>query len=465
VVNPRRRAERRLRATCFHILVSLTYASVARAEGPPCLTQVEVAPPRAVVGQQVAYLVRVLRRPDVGSVGWVDGLSFPSFRAEWLPGQTGHLRQRKQGTPYLVYEERRALFAMRAGRLEIPQASLSCTLYAPPGGTRESVAVNVPASFVDVDEPPEAERPRSWSGLVGPVDVKLAVEPQAVALGDTVRVTVTLAGDGNLWAAPAPLGDSPFEGGDTPEVFARTPELSFDPGEVLHVRRVFAFELVPRHPGRFVIAAYELSFFDPKRKRFAVSKTEPVEVVVAPQAAGSPIRNAARAPFDHASSAPPASPEPRGGLLFSVVLGALAFLGAGCAAFLLRRNRGTPLVRNRLRAALRAADRARRAGDVEGERRALVHAVRAGLERALLSHAAGSRAPWAAGALSADELAERAQGDPTLVAAAEILRAEERARFAEGREGPESAPLRAAAEALSRHPGRPEPGPAAPAPS
>ena len=103
----------------LHFIVSALLAPAAQAEGPPCLTQVEVTPARAVVGQQVTYRARVMRRPDVGTVSWVQGLTFPSVRAEWLPGLAGQTRLVTKGTPYLVYEERRALFPLRAGHLEI----------------------------------------------------------------------------------------------------------------------------------------------------------------------------------------------------------------------------------------------------------------------------------------------------------------------------------------------------------
>lgn len=455
MVNPSSFARPGGRGLWLHALVSLALATAARAGGPPCLASVEVTPSRAVVGQQVAYIARVLRRPDVGTVSWVQGLSFPSFRAEWLPGLTGHTRLLKQGTPYLVYEERRALFPMRAGRLEIPRASLSCALYAPAGGAGQSVVVEVPASALDVDDPSPSGRPRSWSGLVGPVDVKLAVEPSAVALGDTVRVTLTLTGDGNLWAAPAPFGQTPFEGSDglATEVFARTPELAFDPSEHLHLRRVFAFELVPRRPGRLVIPSYELSFFDPTVRRFAVWKTQPIEIAVASQSGEdtSHVFDVDGRQSEAASSAAPVLEERRGSAVSLFALAGLVLVATGGAALFSRRLRGVRPAPNAMSRALQDADRARGAGNTDAERRALARALRAGLEGAVLAKAEkSSRARAASGVLSADELAERAQGDQALAAAAAILQADERARFAEGAEGPDAQRLRVAATALAR---------------
>jgi len=447
-----RRACTRAQGLWLHSIVSLALAVAAHAEGPPCLASVEVVPSRAVVGQQVIYTARVLRRPDVGTVSWVQGLSFPSFRAEWLPGLSGHTRLRKQATSYLVYEERRALFPMRPGRLEIPVASLSCALYTPAGGERRSIAIQVPSSAVEVDEPPQAGRPHSWSGLVGPVELRLTAEPSAVALGDTVRVNVTLVGDGNLWAAPTPFGRAPFER-DLAEVFARTPELAFDPGERLHLRRIFAFELVPRQPGRLLIPSYELSFFDPALQRFAISKTEPLVIPVETQGSQGDARDFGSDRKRTEATRAPVSVEPGDGAVSPFALGGLILAAASGAAFALRRHHAGARAPYRMSHALRAADQARRAGDHDAERHALVRAIRAGLEHALCAQAEGSGARPMAGALSVNELAQRAEGDPTLATAAEILLAEERARFANSnREFPAPDRLRAAAHALSHQP-------------
>jgi hypothetical protein len=428
-------------------MASLALAAAARAEGPPCMAEAEVIPARAVVGQQVAYKARVMRRPDVGSVSWVEGLSFPSLRAEWLPGLTGETRVHRQGTAYLVYEERRALFPLRAGRLEIPPASLSCALYAPPGSAGRSVTVVVPGTTVEVDEPPVSGQRPAWSGLVGPLEVRLAAEPAAIPLGDTVQVTLTLTGEGNLWAAPAPFGPASFGGekGLAAEVFARPPELRVDPGERLTLREIFVVELVPRRAGRLLVPSYEVSVFDPTQRRFSVEKTEPIEIAVGAPGAASADFGPTRA------EAPPEAGEGGSGRLFPALLGLLALLSAGGAVIFARSRRGTPLSAPTMREALDAAARARRSGDQDAERRALVRALRVGLERALVSDVERSAgASFAVPALSAEELAARARGDEALARAAAVLQADERARFAASGEIPDALHLRAAADALAR---------------
>ena len=101
-----------------------------------------------------------------------------------------------------VYEdaERRALFPAHAGRLTVPGAALRCA--APDG---EEI-VPIPALEVLVDPLPPEGRPEGFGGLLGPVAVTARVTPRRVALGETLRVSVLVQGDTNVWDAPSPRG-------------------------------------------------------------------------------------------------------------------------------------------------------------------------------------------------------------------------------------------------------------------
>src|SRR5208337_4301901 len=103
--------------------------------------------------------------------------------------------------------------------------------------------------------------------------------------------------------------------------------------------------------------------------------------------------------------------------------------GVAGAAFAVRRyRRRRPRGPRTLARALGDADHARRVGNDDLEQRALGRALRAGLEGALPSPGEGSGFSEAPRALSAEELAQRVQGDPTLSTAAELLIVYERAR-------------------------------------
>jgi hypothetical protein len=100
-------------------------------------------------------------------------------------------------TRSLAIEERRALFPTRSGELEIPPASLRCTLASDHGELEVSVAV--PATRVHVLPLPEQGRPSGFAGVVGRLVVTSRIEPAQIELGGSASLTVLVEGRANLW--------------------------------------------------------------------------------------------------------------------------------------------------------------------------------------------------------------------------------------------------------------------------
>ena len=405
-------------------------ADGARGEaGPPCVAEARLSAATAVVGQQLVYGVRVLRRPDVSSADWLVPPSFPSFRAEWLPGRPGDTRLWRDGTPYLVYEERHALFPVRAGRLALPGARLLCELHGFAGEERRGVEVELAGAVVDVTEPPQAGRPASFAGLVGQLRVRRELEPPSIRLGESLRVRVVREGAANLWDAP----DPPLAGLEEADVFARPPELALDAAAVLHVRRIFVLDVVPRRTGHLELPGFEVASFDPVENRYETvqvpSIAAEVEAAAAPGAAPA-------APAAPAGSAPPAR-RPSRGRAAALLVGAA--LGAGVLAVLARRRR-RPEVRA-VERALDEADAARARGARDAEAAALARALRGAL--ALQSPGAQALAP--------EELLAAAPGGAAGTARA-LLAALEAVRFAPDGGAPDAASVRRIARELMRGP-------------
>lgn len=385
-----------------------------------CRADAAVRPDRAVPGQQILYTARIVRREDVGRIDWERPLSFPGFRAEWLPGRAEDTSMRYRGVAWWAREEHRALFAARPGRFTIPPAALRCRLEARgPSGPTE-VLVEVPAVEVRIDPVPEDRRPAGWHGLVGPLQVQAVAEPRALTLGGTVSLSVQLRGTGNLWIVDSPLGPSSVEGG---EVFARMPELAFDEGERLGVRRYFRYRIVPRRTGILQIPALRFPYYDPSLRRFSEAVTAPLELRVAERPAAGPGD-----PTPGRDGAPDArrdaGPRPWG----SRTAWTLALLAAGVAGGLLaaaRLRRGRAHDWKAVDAALDAARRAAGAGDPPAEARELARALRAALQVAV-----PRLAPLEPRALR--EAASRATGEiegPLLVEIAAQLEALDWIRF------------------------------------
>jgi len=376
-------------------LVALAARS-AFAGAPLCEAHVTVEPASAWVGEQVTYRLQILRDPSVQKVRFTDDLSFPSFRAEWLPGQTLDPALRAAGDLRLVVEERRALFPVRAGTIEIPGARLECIT------ARGAAEVAVPGATVTVRELPASE---SATVLVGRVVASARLARSAIALGESVQLLVFLRGDANLWDVASPLDGAALP--DGLDVHAREPETVRIPHRRLVLERSFAYDLVPRRSGTFAIPALRVASLDPASGRTRVEETAPLVLAV----------------VEPAPEAEAATPEPSRPQRAErrVPLGAVAALLAAITGVALgwrHRKRATPL-----RAAapqLAEAQAAASRGDRAGERAALAAALRDAL---------AVRMPEAR-ALAAEELVARADG-PARDAAAALVELD-RARFAAG---------------------------------
>jgi hypothetical protein len=266
-------------------------------EPPPrCQITVDLAPERAYVGEQVHYRVRILRRRDVHALEWHTALSFPTFRAEWLPGVASDAPLAAEGESWLEFLERRAIFPAHPGSLVIPEAALRCA-----SADGEEV-VAVPSRTLEVDPLPDEGRPPGFSGLLGPVSATVSARERQLALGGTLHLTVLLEGEGNLWDAPSPR--DVLEAIPDVDVFSHAAEIARDAGRTLRLRQYWSFELVPLRAGKLVVPALRFAYFDPATRRYAEAKTRPFAIAVADAAENARERPAwdASAPPDRERS-------------------------------------------------------------------------------------------------------------------------------------------------------------------
>lgn len=408
------------------LLSILTSGSGARAAADAdslCYGSVSLEPSWAYLEQQVLYRVRIFRREDVSEVNWLEPLSFPSFRAEWLPGRSPDRRIFGTGSHFLVFEERRALFPLRPGRLSIPSATLRCTVLN--GSERHDVTAPVPSVSLEVKPLPEAGRPPEFSGVVGRVEILATLGQRRVRLGEAVPLTVTVRGVANVWRARTPLPEALEEA--RIDVFQAPPKLSLDPGARLSARLSLRFDLVPHERGRVQIPSISLPYFDPELGRYALAETGPLEVEVAPRASArgragvsTSDSNAGRGTPREGRSPPDETGAQRSRLGWVI---AALLLPASAAALLWKISRPGAAARRALRKDFSEAEGAYRRGEASVAASVLARAVRRALE---------SRMPGIRGQ-APEEILQRTRAQPAAEAAARLLLDLERTRFAAGR--------------------------------
>jgi hypothetical protein len=250
-------------------------AAEAAAEPPLCRASVSLEPSRAYLGQAVLHRLRILSLPALTRVEWLDPPGFPALRVERLPGRPQAGAERHDGADYRAREEQRWLFPELPGERRLPAARLLCR------SASGEQALDVPGATLEVRALPAEGRPARFDGLVGRLGVQRSVEPERVALGESLRVEIRLQGGGNLWDASDPLvGDAAPRGA---EVFASPPTLEVERGSGLFVRRHFRYEVVPRRAGELVLPELRVAFFDPATGRYAEARAPELRVPVAPR--------------------------------------------------------------------------------------------------------------------------------------------------------------------------------------
>ncbi len=263
------------RTAVWAALAVLLLRSTATASTPPCVARAALEPDSAFVGQQVVWKVHIDSRDDVAEISWVDTPAFASIRTERLPGSPVVPEARETPPRYTTREEHRALFAERTGEIPIESPGLLCKL-------SNGVVLDTPVAPVTLSVLPfpASGRPDDFAGVIGPLVLQTHVDRDQLSLGETIHVTVSIRGAGNLWDVADPLRD--WKPAET-DLFTRKPQLELQAGKRLSVQKIFRYEVVPRSAGTISVPPLSLSHFEPIETRYAVARSASIEVAVSPR--------------------------------------------------------------------------------------------------------------------------------------------------------------------------------------
>lgn len=172
------------------------------------------------------------------------------------------------GARYRPFIFARALFPLRAGRLNIPPARLGYTLGSAGTmfGRQDRQTAVTPARSVTVRELPTDGRPTFFTGAVGVYTLAARIEKSAGRVGDAVQLSVTIEGAGNVKLLPAPIVNIPDVVSN-----AAGETISVDSTDLL-VRgsKTFRFLLTPRRDGDIPLGDVRYAFFNPVRGAYEI---------------------------------------------------------------------------------------------------------------------------------------------------------------------------------------------------
>lgn len=289
--------------TAFSEPVRLTIADVAPEAAVPredLRVTTSIAKQRVYVGEQAIVSYRLFSRGPVwsGEGSWraeFDTVTMPSREdlrvrhLRWLGG--GWERTLLDGRWYEPLGGASvAIYPLGPGEKTIGPAKLGVQINHEPrslpgAGLPERMGTWAPMTLasdpvaIEVLPLPAENRPASFGGHVGILELVAWVNRTDAAVGDTIMLHVELAGNGHSRELPAPeiVVPAGFEVSD-PEVSHFNDRRD---GGGLHGTRAHIYRLVANREGGFRIPPVEVSWFDPESGSYRVSRAGPFDLTVA----------------------------------------------------------------------------------------------------------------------------------------------------------------------------------------
>jgi hypothetical protein len=240
---------------------------------------------KVYVGEQVTvdwslYQTRPME-PQPTSAPRTDG--FWSEEITTPRGQLGEHTEILGGRTYVVQPAfSRALFPLQAGKLTISPMELDLAQIDFFRG--KTIRQHLKADPVEIEALPlpKAGQPAGFeSSNVGKFTVEAHADRNTIGIGEALTLTIDIHGQGNLRnvrppALPRLDGWKPYE----PKV-----TVSLEPGAVVSGTKTVEYLIMPERPGTTMIPSFELAYFDPATKEYAVAKSDPLRIEVTGTAA------------------------------------------------------------------------------------------------------------------------------------------------------------------------------------
>lgn len=281
---------------------------------------------------------------------------------------------REGGRTFRAFRLRRSYTATRSGTLAFPESYLEFgrveeTFFGSSRARPETYYVQAPAFSIEVVALPEEGRPIDYGGAIGTLALRADAAPRDVDAGESIKLTLTFTGAGNLefFTAPDPSRDARFAGF---RYFGKTESKSFE-------RREVVYDLAPLSSAVTEIPSLRLPVYDPQAERYVLLESEPIPVRVRDLVGARELSVAGAEAFERdlrdlqdAARGPRDVPRPgSAGVLAALLAGPLVALGLARARRVLG-DPNAPLERRRRRALRELGAALAASGDARDDLRA-----------------------------------------------------------------------------------------------
>ncbi|OYQ36651.1 BatD protein [Flavobacterium cyanobacteriorum] len=186
------------------------------------------------------------------------------------------------------------LYPQKSGRLEIEPLSLELLMDVPTGRrdffgrafiTQANKIVSADKKYITVKPLPENNKPADFTGAVGKFDFKVTPSKTRLNAGESLQLTVSVSGKGNLklFNLPKPVVPAALEMYDPEHKEKVSTPLTGMQGSISDV-----YTIIPQNKGKYPVKAMSFSYFDPTTGRYKTLTSPEIMIDVE----GSPVASA-----------------------------------------------------------------------------------------------------------------------------------------------------------------------------
>ena len=261
-------------------------------KGPVFLTAT-LGSQKGYVEQQIPYTLKLYLRANVSDISLdlpeTDDLTFRQLEKPKESQAVYH------GVSYRILEVSYGVMPLKTGRFRVPPARMGLTVYSARqrtpgnlfddpffGGALRSgrpMTVSSEPLALEVLPFPEKGKPSGFSGLVGQFAVEDSLSDLEIRVGDSVTLTLRLAGNGNVNRLP----DLKMPSLEHLKIYADEPVFQTRAGaDGLTGSKTMKWALVPDVEGRYTIPPFTIHYFDPKAEAYETQRTQSLVLKVLP---------------------------------------------------------------------------------------------------------------------------------------------------------------------------------------
>jgi len=274
------------------IVVQVTKSAASAGDAGNIQVTAAIVEKTPYLGQQIIYTFRLLYGVQITNTNY-KAPSFDSFSAVQI-GEQQATQPVIDGRRFQEISISYLLVPLKTGAITIEPAELQCDLVSSRRGNGSQFDSFFNDSFfggaqltarvfrtdpvtVNVQALPPWTGNDPFSGLVGRFEIKTELESHQATAGESVTLSVTLQGDGNLQDAEMPEFKIP----DTFKQYADQPENNVRlEADGYTGTKIFRTALVPINEGDYTLTTAPMVYFDPTLKTYRSLTPPPLSITV-----------------------------------------------------------------------------------------------------------------------------------------------------------------------------------------